>query len=126
VLSTLHTTGAVKTIDRVIDVFPPHQQQQIRMQLSMTLVGIVSQQLLLSTDHKNRVVAVETLIATPAIRNLIRENKAHQVASAMQSASASGMQLMDNALSALYHEGRITRDAAITYAVDKNYIATLL
>ncbi len=126
VLSTLHTTGAVKTIDRVIDVFPPHQQQQIRMQLSMTLVGIVSQQLLLSTDQKSRVVAVETLIATPAIRNLIRENKAHQVTSAMQSATASGMQLMDNALASLYQAGSITRDAAITYAIDKNYIVTLL
>ena len=126
VLSTLHTTGAVKTIDRVIDVFPPHQQQQIRMQLSMTLVAIVSQQLILSTDNKNRAIAVETLIATPAIRNLIRENKAHQIPSAMQSASSSGNQMMDYSLSDLYHSGRISRDNAIAYAMDKNFIQTLL
>ena len=126
VLSTLHTTGAVKTIDRVIDVFPPHQQQQIRMQLSMTLVAIVSQQLLLSTDNKSRVVAVETLVATPAIRNLIRENKAHQIPSAMQSAAGSGNQMMDYALADLYHSGRISRDSAIAYSMDKNFIQSML
>ena len=126
VLSTLHTTGAVKTIDRIIDVFPPFQQQQIRMQLSMTLVGIVSQQLLRCTDGKSRVVAVETLVANSAIRNLIRENKAHQIASAMQSASASGMQLMDNALADLYRSSKISRDTAIAYAIDKNYITSIL
>ncbi|MGI5850158.1 MAG: type IV pilus twitching motility protein PilT [Christensenellales bacterium] len=126
VFSSLHTTGAAKTIDRIIDVFPPYQQQQIRMQLSMTLVGIVSQQLLLSTDGKSRVAAVETLIATHAIRNLIRENKVHQIASTMQSSSSNGMQLMDNSLAALFKTGRISRDSAISYAIDKNYISTLL
>jgi twitching motility protein PilT len=126
VMSSLHTTGAAKTIDRVIDVFPPFQQQQIRMQLSMTLVGIVSQQLLVSTDGKSRVVAVETLMATSAIRNLIRENKVHQIASAMQASSGMGMQLMDNALANLYRTGKITRETAVSYCIDKNYISTLL
>lgn len=126
VLSTLHTTGAAKTIDRVIDVFPPFQQQQIRMQLSMTLVAVLSQQLLISTDGKSRVIAVETMIATSAIRNLIRENKIHQVASAMQAAGPTGMQLMDNALSQLYRTGKISRETAYSYSIDKNYISTLL
>lgn len=126
VLSTLHTTGAAKTIDRIIDVFPPFQQQQVRMQLSMTLVGVLSQQLLISTDGKSRVMAMETLIATSAVRNLIRENKIHQVASTMQSSASSGMQLMDNALAQLYRSGKITRETAYTYSMDKNYISTLL
>ncbi len=126
VLSTLHTTGAAKTIDRVVDVFPPYQQQQIRMQLSTALVAVLSQQLLLSTDNKTRVIAVETMIANPAIRNLIRENKIHQVASAMQTAGASGMQLMDNSLGQLFRAGKISRETAYTYAMDKNYISTLL
>lgn len=126
VLSTLHTTGAAKTIDRVIDVFPPHQQQQIRMQLSMTLAAVVSQQLLLCTDGKTRVAAAETLIATPAVRNLIRENKVHQVAGMMQASTSSGNQLMDNALADLYRQGRISRENALFYSVDRAYIQTLL
>ena len=126
VLSTLHTTGAAKTIDRVVDVFPPFQQQQVRMQLSMTLVAVISQQLLLSTDGSSRVIAVETMLASSAIRNLIRENKVHQIASAMQSSGQSGMQLMDNALAQLYRAGKISRETAYTYSMDKNYISTLL
>lgn len=126
VLSTLHTTGAAKTIDRIIDVFPPFQQEQIRLQLSMTLVGIVSQLLILSSDNKTRVAAVESLIATSAIRNLIRENKVHQIASAMQSSSVSGMQLMDDSLATLYRTGNISRETAMIYSIDKNYITTLL
>ncbi len=126
VLSTLHTTGAAKTIDRVIDVFPPFQQQQIRMQLSMTLMAVISQQLILSTDKKTRVVAVETLVATHAIRNLIRENKVHQVASAMQGSAGVGNILMDNSLANLYKSGRISRDTALAYSIDKNYLSSLL
>ncbi len=126
VLSTLHTTGAAKTIDRVIDVFPPFQQQQVRMQLSMTLVAVISQQLLISTDNKSRVIAVETMIANAAVRNLIRENKIHQVVSAMQSSSTNGMQMMDNALAQLYRSGKISREVAYAYSMDKNYISTLL
>jgi len=126
VLSTLHTTGAAKTIDRVVDVFPPYQQQQIRMQLSTTLVAVLSQQLLISTDNKSRVIAVEAMVANSGIRNLIRENKIHQVASAMQTAAGSGNQLMDNALAQLYRTGKISRETAYTYSIDKNYISTLL
>lgn len=126
VMSSLHTTGAAKTIDRIIDVFPPFQQQQIRMQLSMTLVGIVSQQLIPSTDGKSRVAAAETLIATSAIRNLIRENKVHQIISAMQTSTGSGMQLMDDALAGLYRSGKILRETAIAYCMDRSYISTLL
>ena len=126
VLSTLHTTGAAKTIDRVVDVFPPYQQQQIRMQLSTALIAVLSQQLLPANDGKSRVIAVEVMLANSGIRNLIRENKIHQVASAMQSAGTSGMQLMDNALSQLYRAGKISRDTALTYSMDKNYISTLL
>lgn len=126
VLSTLHTTGAAKTINRIIDVFPPHQQQQIRTQLSMTLVGIVSQQLLPSNDSNERVVAAEVMLASTAIRNLIRENKVHQAASAMQAAAPSGMQLMDDALVQLYRKGMISRDTAVMYAMDKSFIDTML
>ncbi len=126
VLSTLHTTGAAKTIDRVIDVFPPFQQQQIRLQLSMTLMAVISQQLILSTDKKTRVVAVETLIVNHAIRNLIRESKVHQVASAMQGAANIGNVLMDNSLANLYKTGRISRDDALAYSIDKNYLSSLL
>lgn len=126
VLSTLHTTGAAKTINRIIDVFPPHQQQQIRTQLSMTLAGIVSQQLLPSTYSNERVVATEVMLASTAIQNLIRENKVHQAASAMQAAAPSGMQLMDDALVQLYRKGMITRDTAVMYAMDKSFIDTML
>jgi twitching motility protein PilT len=96
------------------------------MQLSMTLVAVLSQQLLVSTDGKSRVIAVETMIANSAIRNLIRENKIHQIASAMQSSGSSGMQLMDNALAQLYRAGKISREVAYIYSMDKNYISTLL
>ena len=114
VLSTLHTTGAAQTIDRIIDVFPPHQQQQVRMQVSLTLMGVISQQLVMCTDGKTRVAAVEVMVATSAIRNLIRENKAHQIAASMQASITSGNLLMDNSLASLYKSGRITRELALT------------
>lgn len=126
VLSTLHTTGAAQTIDRVIDVFPPHQQQQIRMQMSMALMAVISQQLIVCTDEKTRVAAVETMVATPAIRNLIRESKVHQIAAAMQASTASGNQMMDNALAELHKSGRISRDSALANCIDRNYISTML
>lgn len=126
VLSTLHTTGAAQTIDRIIDVFPPHQQQQIRMQVSMTLMAVISQQLVMCTDGKTRVAAVETMIATPAIRNLIRESKVHQITAAMQASTSAGNLLMDNSLAALHKSGKISREAALTYCIDRNYISTML
>ncbi|NLC57802.1 MAG: type IV pilus twitching motility protein PilT [Armatimonadetes bacterium] len=98
VLSTLHTTDAVQTVDRLIDVFPPHQQAQIRMQVSVNLVGIVSQTLVKRADGKGRVAAFETMRATPAVANLIREGKTHQVGSTIQTGLKQGMISLDQYL----------------------------
>lgn len=126
VLSTLHTLGAAKTIDRVIDVFPPHQQQQIRVQLSSVLQAVVSQQLLPKADGKGRVAAFEVMVANPAIRNLVREGKIHQIDSAIQTGSKQRMQTMDNSLIDLYVRGLIKKDIALTQAINyediKKYI----
>jgi twitching motility protein PilT len=113
VMATLHTQDAAQTIDRVIDVFPPHQQQQVRVQLAGTLQGVVCQQLVRTADGKGRVVATEVLIATPAIRNLIREGKTHQIYSAMQAGAKHGMATMDQHLAELFKKGKITYDAAL-------------
>ena len=112
VFATLHTQSASQTVDRVIDVFPPHQQAQVRMQLSIALQGIVTQQLLPTADGAGRVCATEVLIPTPAIRNLIREGKTHQIYSAIQTSGASGMQTMDSHLASLVRMGKITRSLA--------------
>ena len=93
--ATLHTQDAAQTIDRVIDVFPPSQQQQVRVQLAGTLQGIVCQTLAKTADGQGRAVATEVLVATPAIRNLIREGKTHQIYSAMQAGQKHGMHTMD-------------------------------
>jgi twitching motility protein PilT len=106
--ATLHTQDAPQTIDRIIDVFPPHQQQQVRVQLAGSLQGIVAQQLCRTSDGKGRVVTAEVLVATPAIRNLIREGKTHQIYSAMQAGAKFGMQTMDQHLAELVKKGRIT------------------
>ena len=90
VLATLHTTGGPETVDRIIDVFPPHQQQQVRMQLSSTLEGVLSQVLLRSTDGKSRVMAMEIMLGVPAISNLIREGKTHQMATIIQGGASLG------------------------------------
>lgn len=118
VLSTLHTIGATSTIDRIIDVFPPHQQQQIRVQLSAVLLSVVSQQLLPTLDGKGRVAAFEVLHVNPAVRNLIRENKTHQILSIMQTNARLGMQTMDEALLKLVIEGQISREDAMIAAID--------
>jgi twitching motility protein PilT len=107
VLTTLHTSSAVESIDRIIDVFPPHQQAQVRIQLADTLVGVITQQLLPRADGQGRVVAVEVLIATPAVRNLIREGKTHQIISVMQTGGRFGMQTMEMALTNLAARGII-------------------
>jgi twitching motility protein PilT len=112
VLATLHTQDAPQTIDRVIDVFPPHQQQQIRVMLAAALQGVVSQQLLPTADGRGRVAAVEVLLPTPAVRNLIREGKTHQLYSAIQTGGDHGMQTMDASLVDLVQRGRITIEAA--------------
>lgn len=126
VLSTLHTLGAAKTIDRVIDVFPPHQQQQIRVQLSTVMQAVISQQLVPKVEHNGRVAAFEVMIATPAIRNLIREGKIHQVDTTIQTGSKYGMQTMDNALIDLYRRRLINRDTAITQAFNQEDIRKYL
>lgn len=118
VLSTLHTLGAAKTIDRIIDVFPPHQRQQIVMQLSTALEGIVSQQLLTKADNSGRVAALEILVSNPAIRNLIREGKTHQIPTAIQTGAKFGMKTMDTYILELYKQGLISRETALTSAVD--------
>lgn len=123
VFATLHTCDAAQTIDRIIDVFPPHQQQQIRIQLSLTLQGIVSQQLLPRQDGNGRVVALETLIVTPAVRNLIREGKAHQIASVIQTGARFGMQAMDFSLRDLYRRGIISYEEALEHSMNQeNFI----
>ncbi|MCR5310426.1 MAG: type IV pilus twitching motility protein PilT [Lachnospiraceae bacterium] len=118
VLSTLHTIGAASTVDRVIDVFPAHQQPQIRIQLSNVLEAIISQQLIPTADGRGRVAAFEVLHANHAVRNLIREGKSHQLMSVMQTNRKSGMITMDEAIAQLYIAGKITKDDAIEFAQD--------
>lgn len=122
VLSTLHTIGASKTIDRIIDQFPPHQQQQVKIQLSMVLQGVISQQLLPVKDHSRRVAAVETMVTTPAIKNMIREGKTHQIDNAIQTGRSLGMISMDNSLLELYRRNLISLDDLLTYSVETEYV----
>lgn len=119
VFGTLHTGDAAQTVDRIIDVFPPHQQQQIRVQLSLTLQGIISQQLLPRRDGTGRAAAMEILVATPAIRNLIREGKSHQIVSSIQTGAKLGMQAMDLSLRELYRRGIVTYEEALAHASDQ-------
>ncbi|WP_026487526.1 type IV pilus twitching motility protein PilT [Caldanaerobius polysaccharolyticus] len=126
VLSTLHTIGAAKTIDRIVDVFPPHQQQQIRVQLSMVLEGVISQQLLRSADGKRRVLATEIMVATPAIRNLIREGKTFQIQSSVQTGARYGMHTMDSSIANLYRNGIITLEEAQMYAIEPENMLMLV
>jgi twitching motility protein PilT len=116
VFGTLHTQDAPQSVDRVIDVFPPHQQQQVRVQLAGTLAGVVSQQLVPTADGKGRAVAAEILVATPAVRNLIREGKTHQIYTSMQAGGALGMQVMDSHLAELVKNGRVSYEAALERA----------
>ena len=112
VFATLHTQDAAQTIDRIIDVFPAHQQGQVRVQLSVALQGIMTQQLLPTADGSGRVVATEVLVPNPAVRNLIREGKTHQIYSVLQTSSAQGMQTMDASLATLVRAGKITQKLA--------------
>lgn len=114
VFATLHTSDCVQTINRVIDVFPGHQQQQIRTQLSFVLLGVLSQQLIPKAKGPGRVLATEVLIATPAVRNMIRESKIHQVYSTIETSQKEGMKTMNQALSELYNKGLITYEDAIS------------
>lgn len=122
VFSTLHTIGAASTIDRVIDVFPTHQQQQIRIQLSMVLEAVISQQLIPTADKKGRVAAFEVMLANAAIKNMIREGKTYQIQSMIQTNGKLGMITMDDALYQLYRSGRITGEQALIFSQDRQAV----
>ncbi len=125
VFATLHTNSAAQSIDRMIDVFPPHQQPQIRSQLSNILMAICSQRLIPSIGG-GRVVAAEVLVATPAVRNIIREGKTHQLDAVIQTGADYGMQSMDKTLVSLIHSGTISYDEARNYAVDAEELDRLM
>ena len=112
VFATLHTQDTPQTVDRIIDVFPSAQQGQIRAQLAVALQGIMTQMLLPTSDGSGRCVATEVLVPTPAVRNLIREAKSHQIYSVLQTGGAHGMQTMDASLAELVRAGKITRQLA--------------
>ena len=126
VFSTLHTIGAAKTIERIIDVFPPHQQQQIKIQLASVLKAVVSQQLVETIDGNGRVPSMEIMVTTPGIQNLIREGKTQQIESAVQTGNKYGMRTMDMSLAELCKRGVISQDTAMTYAVDGETLKRLL
>jgi twitching motility protein PilT len=127
VFSTLHTNSAVQTINRVIDVFPPHQQAQVRAQLSLVLQGVISQQLIPRKDGKGRVLAAEVMIPNPAIRNLIREEKVHQIYSQMQvGQSKFGMQTMSQVLVGLVQRNLISAEEAIGHATEVDEVRSAL
>jgi twitching motility protein PilT len=126
VFATLHTQDTPQTIDRIIDVFPPHQQHQVRVQLSVALQGIVTQQLLPTADGSGRCLAAEVLIPSPAVRNLIREGKTHQIYSVLQTSAQSGMQTMDSALATLVRAGKITRQLAEQRATSPEELRRLM
>ena len=113
VFATLHTTSAAQTVDRIIDIYPGEQQSQIRAQLSMTLQGVVSQTLLRRSDGKGRICAMEILIGTPAVRNLIREGKTHEIPSVLQTGGEAGMQTLDDSLLKFHQQHLITREVAL-------------
>jgi len=124
VLSTLHTNNAAATIDRIIDVFPPHQQGQIRVQLSNVIVSIIAQQLIPNVTGDGRVASFEVMHANAAIRNLIREGKSHMIQSVIQTSKAEGMITADDALLALYMSRRISKESCIQYAQDPERMRT--
>lgn len=125
VLATLHTNSAAQSIDRMIDVFPPHQQPQIRAQLSNILMAICSQRLVPSIGG-GRIAAAEILVATPAVRNIIREGKSHQLEAVIQTGAEYGMQSMDKTLVGLIHSGSITYEEARNVAVDIDELDRLM
>ncbi|RKY84286.1 twitching motility protein PilT [candidate division KSB1 bacterium] len=119
VFGTLHTSSAAKTVDRVIDVFPPEQQAQIRAMFAESIEGVIAQKLLRRKDKKGRCAALEVMLGTPAIRNLIREGKTFQIPSMIQTGQAIGMQSMDQALKKLVTEGLVDKEEALKHAFDK-------
>ena len=124
---TLHTNSASSTINRIIDVFPSHQQSQIRTQLSLVIEGIVCQSLLPKADGKGRVVSLEILVPTAGIRNLIREDKVHQIYSAMQTGQEKlGMQTMNQSLATLYFKRQITLETAMTTSSNRDELQEMI
>ena len=126
VFSTLHTNSAADAIDRMIDVFPPHQQQQIRIQLAGVLEGVIAQQLMPRSDTSGRVAAFEVLLANSAVRNLIREGKSFQLPSIIQTSKKEGMQMMDDAITNIFYRSQISALTAITYAHDSESMQSKL
>lgn len=125
VFATLHTNSASQTVDRLVDVFPSHQQQQIRIQLAGILQGIIAQRLIPMVGG-GRMAAAEILVVTPAVRNIIREGKSHQIESVIQTGAEYGMQSMDKTLVRLIHSGKITYDVATSFAVDISELDRLM
>jgi twitching motility protein PilT len=121
VLSTLHTIGSAKTIDRIIDVFPPHQQAQVKTQLAIVLNAVISQQLIPSNDE-NVVLAYEVMQCNPAIRTLIREGKAYQIPNMIRTNNKNGMITMDKHLLSLHKRGKISKATVLTYCIEKEDI----
>jgi twitching motility protein PilT len=126
VLATLHTNNASQTVDRIVDVFPADQQEQIRFQLSNNLEAVLCQQLLPRAGSPGRVCAMEVMLASPAVRNLVREAKAHQITSMIQTSAALGMQTMDQSLRDLYQRGLITYDEAMTRAMNPDELRKMI
>ncbi len=126
VLSTLHTTGAAKTIDRIIDAYPPHQQNQLKMQLSTVLLGVVSQQLIPRIDIEGRACAFEIMKNQSAISNMIREGKTSQINNLIMTSAQAGMRLMDYSIAELFNHGKISRENAMKYSQDIEYLNRLL
>ena len=125
VMATLHTSSAPMTIDRVVDVFPPHQQNQIRMQLSLTLEAVLSQTLLPRIDAEGRVPAVEIMLSSSAVRNLIREGKTHQIPNVIQTSAEDGMKSLEQSLRDLYHQNMISMEDALAAANDPEALRAL-
>jgi twitching motility protein PilT len=126
VFATLHTNSAAQSIDRIVDVFPPYQQEQVKMQLSSVLLAILSQQLIQNKDKNGLVLSTEVLLATPAVRNLIREGKTHMIPSIIQTSSTIGMQTMEQSLKDLILRGMITYDDGLRYAFNRDNFIHLM
>jgi len=122
ILATLHTSSAAQAVERIIDVFPPHQQSQIRLQVADVLIGVLTQQLIPLFDHKGRVAAVEVMVGTPAVKNLIRESKTHQLPTLIQTGAKYGMKTMDMALKELYNRQKISREEFVARLSDRSLL----
>jgi twitching motility protein PilT len=126
VFATLHTVNAVSSIERIIDVFPPFQQEQVKVQLANVLEGVISQQLLSRANQRGRIAACEIMIPNSAIRNNIRDGKTHQILSFLQTGRSEGMISMDASLMELYKSNFITKEDALKYAMDRKRMRTLI